>query len=78
MEITIFVVCKARLWSNTLMVYIAFTQRILLWEANLILAGGLQTQDQYRDLRLDIDDMSYEVCMFLCFILIFISASSTQ
>eukprot|EP00250_Pteridium_aquilinum_P010026 c19100_g1_i1 orf=634-2259(+) len=34
-------------------------QQVFMWEANLIL-GGIPSQDQYRDLRLDIDSMSYE------------------
>lgn len=34
-------------------------QQVFMWEANLIL-GGMPSQDQYRDLRLDIDSMSYE------------------
>lgn len=34
-------------------------QQVFMWEANLIL-GGIPVQDQYRDLRLDIDSMSYE------------------
>jgi hypothetical protein len=29
--------------------------------------AGVHAQDQYRDLRLDIDHMSYEVCIFLLF-----------
>ena len=36
-------------------------QQLLLLETNLFL-GGLALHDQHRDMRLDIDNMSYEVC----------------
>ncbi|KAH7297199.1 hypothetical protein KP509_26G058500 [Ceratopteris richardii] len=34
-------------------------EQVFMWEANLIL-GGIPVHDRYRDLRLDIDSMSYE------------------
>lgn len=36
-------------------------QQLLVLETNLLL-GGLGLHDQHRDMRLDIDNMSYEVC----------------
>jgi len=36
-------------------------QHLLLLETNLFL-GGLALHDRHRDMRLDIDNMSYEVC----------------
>ena len=51
--------------------HVPILQQVFMWETNLILAGGLHAQDQYRDLRLDIDHMSYEVCIFLLFYLLF-------
>ncbi|KAH7441042.1 hypothetical protein KP509_03G023000 [Ceratopteris richardii] len=39
--------------------YGGISEQVFMWEANLIL-GGIPVQDQYRDLRLDIDSMSYE------------------
>lgn len=36
-------------------------QQLLVLETNLLL-GGLGLHDQHRDMRLDIDNMTYEVC----------------
>ena len=52
-----------------MILYVPVSQQVFMWEANLFLAGGVHAQDQYRDLRLDIDHMSYEVCIFLLFYL---------
>lgn len=30
-----------------------------------LLLGGLSFYDQHRDMRLDIDNMSYEVCIYI-------------
>lgn len=45
-------------------------QQLLVLETNLLL-NGLNFYDQHRDMRLDIDDMSYEVCFFVMIILQF-------
>lgn len=37
-------------------------QQLLVLETNLFL-NGLNFYDQHRDMRLDIDNMSYEVCL---------------
>lgn len=44
-------------------------QQILVLETNLFL-NGLNFYDQHRDMRLDIDNMSYEVC-YCCHITTF-------
>ena len=37
-------------------------EELLIMESGLLL-GGLSFYDQHRDMRLDIDNMSYEVCL---------------
>jgi hypothetical protein len=38
--------------------------QIMLLQNSLIMGGRFDIQDRYRELRLDVDNMSYEVCCF--------------
>lgn len=44
-----------------------FIQQLLMLEATLLF-GGMGLHDQHSDLRLDVDNMSYEVGRFLYFL----------
>ena len=41
-----------------------FLQQLLMLEANLFF-GAFASYDRHRDMRMDIDDMSYEVLSFI-------------
>lgn len=38
--------------------------QIMMLQNSLIMGGRFDIQDRYRDLRLDVDNMTYEVCCF--------------
>ena len=44
--------------------------QIVLFESNFLMGGRPSGHDQYRDWRLDVDNMSYEVCGSFPFVLI--------
>lgn len=56
-------VSGAEIYKMIMIWFAPVFQQVFMWEANMFLAG-VHAQDQYRDLRLDIDHMSYEVCIF--------------
>jgi hypothetical protein len=41
--------------------------QIMLLQNSLIMGGRFDIQDRYRELRLDVDNMSYEVCCFFSY-----------
>lgn len=47
-------------WSQLLCCVVWILQQILMLEATILL-GGIGLHDRYRDMRIDIDNMSYEV-----------------
>lgn len=49
-------------WTVFVNCFHLILQQLLSLESNLFL-GGLSFHDQHRDMRLDIDNMSYEVCV---------------
>lgn len=57
--------------SDPMHVLISIFQQLLMLEATLLF-GGMGLHDQHSDLRLDVDNMSYEVAHFsVVFILSF-------
>lgn len=44
---------------------LALTLQIMMFQSRVLLGGGLDVYDQFRDWRLDVDNMSYEVFNFL-------------
>lgn len=45
-----------------------FSQQLLALETNLF-SGAFASHDRHRDMRMDIDNMSYEVLYLLCLVL---------